>query len=254
MRGFVIGWALGLIFGGATLLRRCVRAQLSRSQAVAIVLSLVFCVIVGTKLLYLAEAWWVGIWPASSLYDLVVSPRMKIPGGILLALLICWPLGWLCHLRPLWISEELMAIPASICLIAVRTGCLLEGCCHGTPTDLPWAITFPPGSSAFEWQSGMSLIDDLAPYSLPVHPLQVYYAGIGVVLSLGLTWRLRRSQYEGQTAFWFVMVYFGSTWALDFLSSVPNPVTRLLCATVILITFSLRMRLLTLQRGSKRLA
>ncbi|MBI3837961.1 MAG: prolipoprotein diacylglyceryl transferase [Planctomycetia bacterium] len=30
-----------------------------------------------------------------------------------------------------------------------RIGCFLNGCCYGGITDLPWAVTFPPGSPAY---------------------------------------------------------------------------------------------------------
>lgn len=46
-----------------------------------------------------------------------------------------------------------LAIPALMLGIAVgRIGCLMNGCCFGSPCDLPWAITFPAGSPAYMQQ------------------------------------------------------------------------------------------------------
>jgi phosphatidylglycerol:prolipoprotein diacylglycerol transferase len=72
-----------------------------------------------------------------------------------LALLDCWAFGAACG-SPIG-----------------RIGCLLAGCCHGQPTDVPWAITYTiPGTSAFD-----------AFGSIPVHPTPVYMS-----LGVGLVW------------------------------------------------------------------
>lgn len=41
-----------------------------------------------------------------------------------------------------------------------RIGCLMAGCCYGTPCDYPWAITFPVGVEA--------------PALIKLHPTQLY--------------------------------------------------------------------------------
>jgi phosphatidylglycerol:prolipoprotein diacylglycerol transferase len=43
-----------------------------------------------------------------------------------------------------------------------RMGCLAAGCCFGTPTTLPWGITFPYGVEA--------------PPGIPLHPTQIYFS------------------------------------------------------------------------------
>jgi len=45
-----------------------------------------------------------------------------------------------------------------------RIGCFLTGCCHGRPTDLPWAVRFtnPTAVMARQW------------VGVPLHPVQLY--------------------------------------------------------------------------------
>ncbi len=52
-----------------------------------------------------------------------------------------------------------------------RIGCLLNGCCHGGPSDLPWAMSFPDGEDGVRY-----------------HPVQLYAA----ILNGLLTWWLAR--------------------------------------------------------------
>lgn len=49
---------------------------------------------------------------------------------------------------------DIMAPSATVGLAFGRVGCLLNGCCFGAPTDLPWKISFPFGSPAqiFYWE------------------------------------------------------------------------------------------------------
>lgn len=68
-----------------------------------------------------------------------------------------------------------------------RLGCFLNGCCYGGPCDLPWAVRFPPGSPPWLDQAGRGLvptIGDPLPWSLPVHPAQLYAAFDAGLLAL----------------------------------------------------------------------
>jgi phosphatidylglycerol:prolipoprotein diacylglycerol transferase len=68
-----------------------------------------------------------------------------------------------------------------------RIGCFLNGCCYGGPCDLPWAVRFPPDSPPWVDQAARGLIPEWAavdrPWSLPVHPAQLYAALDAAILS-----------------------------------------------------------------------
>jgi phosphatidylglycerol:prolipoprotein diacylglycerol transferase len=62
-----------------------------------------------------------------------------------------------------------------------RVGCFLNGCCYGGACDLPWAVRFPPESPPWLDQAARGLLPAAAagqppPWSLPVHPAQLYAA------------------------------------------------------------------------------
>lgn len=65
-----------------------------------------------------------------------------------------------------------------------RVGCLLNGCCHGGPTDLPWAIS---GAYCKDGAPGLSY-----------HPAQAYAALITLGLAAGLLYAYRRPHRSGQ--------------------------------------------------------
>ncbi len=79
--------------------------------------------------------------------------------------------------------------PATMVGAAIgRLGCFLGGCCYGVATDVPWGITFP----------GMTG---------PVHPTQLYDAGIAAVLGLALLWRFHRRRFDGELIAILLMAY-----------------------------------------------
>lgn len=80
-----------------------------------------------------------------------------------------------------------------------RIGCFLNGCCYGGPCDLPWAVRFPPDSPPWLDQAARGLIPGWAaadrPWSLPVHPAQLYATLDAAILSwlaVAFTPRARR--------------------------------------------------------------
>lgn len=88
---------------------------------------------------------------------------------------------------------DLVAVSTPVPWIAARLGCLLNGCCHGKPCSLPWAIAFPEGAAT-------------APPGVPVHPTQVYEIGIMLLLMVVFAW-LRSDRWRGTKLLWFLVVY-----------------------------------------------
>ncbi len=75
-----------------------------------------------------------------------------------------------------------------------RFGCLLNGCCYGVPTNLPWGIRFP-------------LFPDSMITTDPSHPTQIY-AALGSFLILGILLRARtRLAAPGQLFLLYLMLY-----------------------------------------------
>ncbi|MBM4275794.1 MAG: prolipoprotein diacylglyceryl transferase [Deltaproteobacteria bacterium] len=72
-----------------------------------------------------------------------------------------------------------------------RLGCFMAGCCYGSPTDVPWAVTFLHPQT-------------LCPVKEPIHPAQLYEA----FLALGVFGLLNivktRKKFDGQ----LVLTYF----------------------------------------------
>ena len=87
-----------------------------------------------------------------------------------------------------------------------RLGCFLNGCCFGTPTDLPWAIRFPQGSSAYNYYGS----------SVPLHPTQLYHifadASIFIVI-----WLLRkRLRTDGFVFFLYLILYSAMRFIIEY--------------------------------------
>jgi len=68
-----------------------------------------------------------------------------------------------------------------------RIGCFLNGCCFGTPTDVPWGVEFPVGSIPY-YVFG----------SQHIHPAQLYSSAYGFLLFLLLHFILKHRKFVGQ--------------------------------------------------------
>ncbi len=85
---------------------------------------------------------------------------------------------------------DLFAPSVMIAYVIGRIGCLLNGCCYGAPTRMPWGIRFH---------------DDgiLTP---PSHPTQLYASLLSLVFFAGLVWLERRRTFYGQVACWYILL------------------------------------------------
>ncbi len=146
-------------------------------------------------LLYLLEAWVSGGLHADRLP--LLDERLRIPGGILLAIIIELPLSRLVDRRYLWTADALVPA-AGLTLAGIRIGCLLQGCCYGTPSSLPWAIRYAARSDAYWWQMEHGAIPLGATAMRPVHPLPLYFAFAGLALFAAFSIYEPRKRYDGE--------------------------------------------------------
>ena len=87
-----------------------------------------------------------------------------------------------------------------------RIGCLLNGCCFGSITTLPWGIEYPIGTPA-HW---LHLFTDLIPNthlnSLSVHPIQLYESIFHIISAILIM--VSRKRFKNNNA--ILLFYFGS--------------------------------------------
>ena len=90
-----------------------------------------------------------------------------------------------------------------------RLGCFLNGDDYGGLAQAPWAVVYPPGSEAYLDHVAHGWITAGAPWSLPVHPAQLYASLLGFGMFAALAnWRPR---YRGNRLCLFVsMVWRGA--------------------------------------------
>jgi len=114
-------------------------------------------------------------------------------GGLLAYLCLSVPLALILSNRKR-AALDLVALSIPIPWIFIKLGCLLNGCCYGRPSSLPWAITFPQGGAG-------------APAGIPLHPTQIYEIVV-VLCILGVFKVLsKREQWQGTMLLWFLILY-----------------------------------------------
>jgi phosphatidylglycerol:prolipoprotein diacylglycerol transferase len=94
-----------------------------------------------------------------------------------------------------------------------RLGCFAAGCCFGKITEVPWAVSFPRDSVAFEELASASAVHPGAALTPPLHPTQLYEAAGEAALAALLLW-LRPRLRERPGA--LLIVYAGAYAVLRF--------------------------------------
>jgi phosphatidylglycerol:prolipoprotein diacylglycerol transferase len=93
-------------------------------------------------------------------------------------------------------------------------GCVLAGCCYGTPTSLPWGITFADPFAAANVGT---------PLHVALHPTQLYDAAAEfAILLLLLTTERRGRRFSGRTFWIYILLYAVSRFAIEFVRGDPR--------------------------------
>lgn len=148
-----------------------------------------------------------------------------------------------------WSFADAITPGLGIAAALVRVGCLLNGCCHGKPTNLPWAVSYPLGGSAHTHQLLKGAIN-LFEAPLPVHPTQAYEA-VAALAGTALAVVVLRRRVAGGAAFlafvtWFTVFRWMNYYLLETSTSLAAPswfYPALYAATIVACGFLLARRL-----------
>lgn len=134
---------------------------------------------------------------------------LRITGGLLAGATVILAFGRAATGRAM--SRAALAdvlVPLAGLAIAIgRLGCFADGCCFGVPCTQAWCVRFPPNSPAYWSHLAQSLLP--ATYggpSLPVHPLQLYLGGAGLLALAASALPILRRAPDGSRALVFVAV------------------------------------------------
>ncbi len=127
-------------------------------------------------------------------------------GGFILALV--WA-GWYFHRYhlPGWKIADAFGVAIPLGHTFGRIGCFTAGCCHGSPTDFFWGITFTNPNCMVE--NGY--------LNTPLNPTQLLEAGANFILFLVLFFRYRKKSFDGQMILIYIMSYATIRFLIEFL-------------------------------------
>lgn len=96
-----------------------------------------------------------------------------------------------------------------------RLGCFLHGCCSGQLAGYSWCLTFPPHSAPYRLQLAERVIPVGAPHSVPVHPLQLYFAAWAVALTVLAIWWHQHKRFDGEVTLGISLLFAIGSAALE---------------------------------------
>lgn len=119
---------------------------------------------------------------------------------------------------PFWKAADMAGFAVPLGLAFGRMGCLLAGCCFGTRTQVPWALSFPPRSPASEAQAKAHDLLNARMWSHPVHPTQIYESVLSLLIAaFCLLVVHEKKKYDGQVFAAFLALYAVVRFGLEFL-------------------------------------
>ena len=190
--------ALAFFAGLWTATRRARRENIPAEKIADVTLWLLVGGIIGARFVYVTTYW------REEFADLPFREVFMIQHGGLVyygsfigavvAGIVC--LRW--KKMPLWKTADVLAPSIALGSVFGRIGCLLNGCCYGRPTNLPWGLTFT-NPQAHELSG--------TPLNIPLHPTEIYDALLNLVLYGFLAWLFRRKKFDGQVFATYLLCY-----------------------------------------------
>jgi phosphatidylglycerol:prolipoprotein diacylglycerol transferase len=184
---------LGFLAGVALSWREARRLRLQPDTAIDLGVWVLIAGVVGARAVFVAMNWAdFAAHPVEALYvwsEGGLSFHGGLLGGVVAGLLFARRRG-----ISFWTLADMVAPGLALGYGIARFGCLLNGCCYGAPTGLPWGVRFP-------------LWPDSEITTEPCHPTQVYAAVGSFAILVVLMVVRRRLTVPGQLFLLYLVLY-----------------------------------------------
>lgn len=199
VRWYGIMVVLAVVAVIAISLREAKRVGLAEEQIYSVGLWAIIGGIIVSRLLHVIDKW--GYYMANPV-QIVGFQGLTVYGAVLGALLAILIYCWVKRIS-FWQMGDVVAPGAILGQAIGRIGCLLNGCCYGLPTSLPWGVVYTnPGS--------------YCPLGEPFQPTQIYHL-IWNLTGFGILWSLRcRLKPQGSLFLLYLALYAAGDLSIRF--------------------------------------
>lgn len=183
--------AVGFITAALVARRRFKQQYKDPDIILDFVLAAVVGGILGSRIFYVVGHWGYYSKHAGEIFRLNME-GLVFYGGLVLGLALTIIVGYWKKVR-FWTTMDLAGLCLPLALAIGRIGCLLNGCCYGKATELPWGISYPAASGIIGAR----------------HPTQIYELVLDLALFAFLWWKKDDFARDG-TAFWLFALGYGA--------------------------------------------
>ncbi len=193
--------AMAFLSAIALALRQARREGVDPDRILDLCFYLLVSAIVGSRIFYVVIEW-PTFWQDPLEIIRIWHGGLVFYGGFIAALLTAW---WYTKKTGLsrWKTGDILAPSVAFGQFVGRIGCFFAGCCYGTASDLPWAVTFTDPES-------------LAPKGIPIHPTQLYSSLNALAIFVVLVVLGRKKSFEGRIMWTYVLLYGVSRSIIEF--------------------------------------
>ena len=149
IRSFGVMLLIGFAVGNWLAVRRAGKYGIDKDALTSLAVWAVLMGVLGARVFWVLQEWSFYSKNPSEILKVTVG-GMSIYGGIVFGLLTV--LIWCRRTKvPFPVVFDLLAAPALVMHGFGRIGCFLNGCCYGSPCELPWAVTVHPELGRRTW-------------------------------------------------------------------------------------------------------
>lgn len=186
-----IAGAIGFLVVSGIALTRSTREGLSRDGVADVIFWAAIGGLVGARALYIllnpeqfaSASTWINLRTGGLVFYGALLVGLPVGGAVMAR-----------HKLPFFKVMDIFATALPLGHAISRLGCLAAGCCYGTETDLPWAVTYTDPLAA-------------APKGIPFHPTQAYEAAylFGIFAVVNAFYPKKR--FDGQVMALYLTTY-----------------------------------------------
>ncbi len=171
IRGYGVMVFLGVMSGVALSVYRAQREGYNPELIYSLALWMCVAAILGARLFYVIEYWQTHFHKPTLGATLAAIVNYTKGGlvvyGAFVGGAVAAVVFFVRHKLPVLKFSDIIAPSLLIGLALGRIGCFLNGCCYGGQCNLPWAVSFPPGSPPYLDQATSGQI---SPYGIHFEP------------------------------------------------------------------------------------